>query len=367
MTDAPIFILGSASSGTTLLSVILDRHPRIACGPEMYVLNKPQVYGDYSNFRANVGRWLDEGLVGDGEIDTPEFFFNLDAYFLDRPRLVELVNACTDLREFLDRFYAQYMAKRGKARWVDKSGSNAYYLDRILTLYPAARIVHLVRDGRDVMCSILGRDPGMHCHAAAHWLYNNAAAYRYREQPGYLSVRYEDLATEPEPVVRRVCDHIGEAFVPAMLAPVGDDYWRRLAGTNTHASWQATPIGSTVNAGSVGRYRTDLPRDVESLFWHTRLTRTGQRRLGVQIDGVAELMSMLGYAEGPPSELPAVRLRWYAEATQAYARRARTHWRRERRVWRPLTFVSPWLPRCTAKSVSPRVFRPVADPTRRAA
>lgn len=64
--DRPVFIVGSASSGTTLLGVMLDRHAQFACGPEVYAFDKRQLYAPWPHVQRNIGRWLRRGLLSDG-------------------------------------------------------------------------------------------------------------------------------------------------------------------------------------------------------------------------------------------------------------------------------------------------------------
>src|SRR5690606_14044733 len=155
----PVFIVGSGSSGTTLLGVMLDRHSQFACGPELYALNKRQIYGPWRRVRSNFARWLETGLLSNGQVDVEDFFHSRGAYFCHGDLLARWARQAGSLREFFDAFSGNYLTQRGKSRWVEKTGSNGYYLHRILKLYPRARIVHMVRDGRDAVCSLLGRDP----------------------------------------------------------------------------------------------------------------------------------------------------------------------------------------------------------------
>jgi hypothetical protein len=330
-----VFIVGSASSGTTLLGVMLDRHTQFACGPELYAFDKLQIYRPFPLVKRNFARWLRRGLVSDGQIDTPNFFDSRPAYFCDATLLGQFMQQAGSLREFFDLFFHNYLTRRGKSRWTEKTGSNAYHLREILRLYPLARVVHLVRDGRDVLCSLLKRDPRPY-HAASHWLYNVSAAIAWRGHPAYLEVRYETLVGQPEQTLHTICHHLGVAFEPQMLA--GEDtYWLQCAPQSIHGSWRNSPLSGAVSTQSVGRYRDELACDVEALFWRMQLSPWGRRRLGVTHRGVADLMRLLGYAEHPPVGLRPIPLPLCAKGLAQFWRRVRAHWRCNRRPWLPLT------------------------------
>ena len=177
--DAPVLIVGSASTGNTLLGVMLDRHSHFACGPELYAFDKKQIYGSFARVKRKFPEWLRSGLLSDGQIDTPDFFHAHDAYFCDREWLSALAEQSVSLRDLFDRFFRHYLDRRSKFRWVEKTGSNVYCLDKILELYPSARVIHTVRDGRDVMCSLAKRNATPY-HAASHWLYHTSAALAWR-------------------------------------------------------------------------------------------------------------------------------------------------------------------------------------------
>jgi hypothetical protein len=343
MTDRPVFIVGSASSGTTLLAVILDAHSQIACGPELFIFDKPQIYRKYSTFRTSLPLWLKMGLVGKGQVASEEFFFNRDAYFTNDSELCELAHSSQSLREFFDHFFARYLSKRGKTIWCEKTGSNAYCMEQIFSLYPHARVVHLVRDGRDVVCSIKRRG-GSPYHAISHWLYNVSAAIRWRGDERYLEVRYEDLVAQPQRTVEQICAHVGVAFEPAMLESSDNSYWSAHATGNVHSSWGARPSGAAISNSSVARHRLDLPSGELAAFWQTALTPIGRRRLRVDHHSVADLMTMLGYEPQAPSDLGPVPPYCYRDALRQYRKRLLHTLTRQRRVWLPLTHLRLSMP-----------------------
>jgi hypothetical protein len=103
------------------------------------------------------------------------------------------------------------------------------HLPLLERLFPDAIWVHLVRDGRDAALSFLELPEGFSgktwalprtpAQFAARWRTEILSARRLGSHVGgrYLELRYEDLVTEPERELRRVCEHASLAWEPAML------------------------------------------------------------------------------------------------------------------------------------------------------
>lgn len=289
--ENPIFIVCSASSGSTLLSYLLDKHPDIAIGPELFLFNKPDFYNFNSLFR-NVDKWMRHGLIDDGQIGQSAFYFNRAAYGIDMIQFIQLVRSSRNLREFIDLFFEHYLQSRGKRIWGEKTGSNAYCMEYILKLYPRAIIIHIVRDGRDAVASITKRSHSFY-HAISHWLYNNAAAVRFKSYQGYYLLRYEDLVSNPENSLRILCKVLNIHYSKDMLVGETNYYWDAHADNNVHDSWNQEPSAS-ITTKSIGSYKQYLSEKQLALFWKLRLTRSGERKLGLP-SSTFELMSSFGY------------------------------------------------------------------------
>jgi len=85
---------------------------------------------------------------------------------------------------------------------------------------PEARFVHVIRVGRDVALSRAKRatEPATPERAAATWTKRIGKAREAAERlDHYLEVRYEDLVTNTEATLRRVCELIELPFDEAML------------------------------------------------------------------------------------------------------------------------------------------------------
>lgn len=188
---APIFVIGAPRSGTTLVRLILDSHPRISCGEETHFLR---------DLEAVVGRNWD--LVA--------------TYGLTRAWWIE------HLRGLYETFQAAVLAQNGKVRWAEKDPTYTLHLPFIEELFPTAVYVHLLRDGHDVVASFRDRWGYKSAARAARteWARHVTAARELgRRLPDdrFLQLRYEELVADPETQGRRLFAFLGEAWDPTVL------------------------------------------------------------------------------------------------------------------------------------------------------
>jgi hypothetical protein len=217
----PVIVLGVRRSGTTLLRVMLDRHPELAVPDESYFV--PQL-----------------ALRHRGTVDVDGFLDDLCRL----PTLVEWDLALEAVAPLLHRgmttgeavaaVFEAYAAGRGKPRWGDKTPLYMQYLPTLERLFPTARFVHLIRDGRDAALSFLSVPPGIMTEGWGHpsdaagfacqWATEVRPARALGKRVGpsrYLEVRYEALVAEPERELRRICEFAGLEYHDGMLGYVG--------------------------------------------------------------------------------------------------------------------------------------------------
>ncbi len=218
MNAGPIFIVGAPRSGTTLLRQMLSRHPRIAiCGEThflttVYDERTRRVFGDLRQ-EANRRRLIDAYLA----TRRAQRGIRMDFSQL-RESLVREGDSWQSLFAAILRAYAE---SQGKQRWGEKTPQHARFTEVLFEWYPDAVLLHLVRDPRDVVASLLRRPAASNSVVlnARAWLRLNLAARRSQGRPGYLEVRYEALAAEPEEQLRKICRFAGEEFSPSVLSP----------------------------------------------------------------------------------------------------------------------------------------------------
>lgn len=259
---APIFVVGAGRSGTTLLRAMLDAHPHIAIGPENHLIQGLCAHRDHQ--WASLAPALGAGGVSEGLLDR--------SY---RAAVHALMSGLGG----------------GKPRVGDKSPENSRHIGLLARWFPRARFIHIVRDGRDVVASLLRQswrfadtgEPMPICQspeaAATYWRDTVARARcGLARAPGRaITVRYEELVHDPEGQLRRVLDFLGEPFDAAVLRPAGPG--ARLPGHESSSAAVAEPI----QVGAIGRWRHELDDP------------------GIQaVDAVCgSLLAELGYANQP--------------------------------------------------------------------
>ena len=250
--STPFFIVGAQRSGTTLLRLMLAAHPRIAIPPESHYIP------DLLHFEARVGRLesrrdeVAEMLVTHDRLVD----FELGAAFIR-----DTVRSLTPLttRTITEALFGEYARRQGKPRWADKTPRYCGFVPGLRTVFPEARFIHVVRDGRDTALSSWKAAFGPRTWVGAAYKWREAIrSFREgaRQVPAdtILEVRYEALLAEPEAELKRVCAFIGEAFDPAMLryAEQADRMvpaWEK--------SWHARLAGP-VDRSNAGKWRTQL-------------------------------------------------------------------------------------------------------------
>jgi len=275
----PFFIVGCGRSGTTLLRLMLTAHPNLSVPPE----------GDF--------------LLGlDGQFDDPtdptwasrfvDAFFSIEKcreWGLEPATLSEGIAslAPTSWPELAAVPYWAYLVTHDPEanRWGDKNPGYVSHVPRLLQLYPRARVIHLVRDGRDVAQSWLSVHFGPRSleQAARRWASAVAVGNRIaRLHPrSVVEVHYEALVADPEGELRRICTFLGEDFDPAML---GYDRLNRERGlVPAHRlAWHANTLGPP-DPSRIGRGRAALSVEDAALFDRLAgpvLEANGYRRSG---------------------------------------------------------------------------------------
>jgi hypothetical protein len=189
--NSPIFIVGCQRSGTTLLRLILDAHPNISCGPE-------------TRFLADLA-----GITADPNWQRMRLYGFPKEYWHQR------------IATLFDTFQTEYAHARGKVRWADKTPHYALCVDYLNELFPTCQVVHVIRDGRDVVASHRDRWGYLSAlKAVRKWpWYVRAARAAGARLPAdrYREVRYEQLVTDPEGTLRQLLDFLGETWDPILL------------------------------------------------------------------------------------------------------------------------------------------------------
>jgi Sulfotransferase family len=214
--DPFTIIVGRGRSGTTLLRAMFDSHPSLAIPPE-------------SHFLVTLDRSA-RAFRGRDRFSVERFSAVLIAHWgfrgwgLDEEavRSTLAVAQPTTYAEAMRAIFERYATDRGKTRYGDKTPMNVLHMRKLASLFPEARFIHLIRDGRDVALSYRDADFGTTSigESAVFWRRFVARGRRDGRRLGptrYREVRYEDLVRDPEPVLRSLCSFVELPFDGAML------------------------------------------------------------------------------------------------------------------------------------------------------
>jgi len=258
---APFFVVGCGRSGSTMLREMFNKHSQVYIPGESYFIH--MLYWDW------------HPGMGDAELES--FFQKLvvipppperaviDDMGWEHDELKAFLYESRD-KEFSDvvrGIYELGMRRAGKVMWGDKTPRYVLYLPLLIKLFPQARIIHLVRDGRDVALSYLGFDSGPTTvrDAARYWRYMaGVGRHFHKERPDvpYIEVRYEDLVLEPEAGIKEICRFLDIQYEPAMV-----DFQAGHKRPTEKDSFGHELVGRPVTAGRVGRWRKEMTeRDV---------------------------------------------------------------------------------------------------------
>jgi hypothetical protein len=282
------FIVGAARSGTTLLRLMLDAHPDVAIPAEtgfFITLASAAARGSYPSTPDQLAALLTRSHTwSDLNVDQAEFEASLGAI------------SDFSISKGLRQFYGMYATKHGKLRWGDKSPHHCYHIPAILQTLPEARIIHIIRDGRDVALSLRevwfspGREPAMLAEAWRSAV--GTARQAGAECPNYLEVRYEQLVREPRAVLEGICDHLGLGFSETMLT-----YHETAKDRLDEVRDSIQPDGRTIAKSTrLDQHRlTSFPPEPERIGrWHDGFTRDEL----TEFESVAgALLKDLGYSK----------------------------------------------------------------------
>jgi Sulfotransferase family len=217
MTDCtPFFIVGSSRSGTTLLRLMLAGHSRLHIPPETWFIEplvaqfpladalSPNDLQLALNVMTRHRRWPDMEISAD-ELER-------QASNLVSPKLADIINIV----------YRHHLHGAGKLRIGDKTPRYVRIVPKLCALYPGAKFIHLIRDGRDVAISFIdAKFNGRPYHGKKfEWTQAVQKGLSYRNSSyahQIMEVRYEELVTNLRPTVRKICAFLGENFEPQLL------------------------------------------------------------------------------------------------------------------------------------------------------
>jgi len=259
----PIFIGGLFKSGTSLLRAMLGQHSEIAAGLESY--------------------WFDLDWNGPRDKKFQDHIERLHKFYdMDDATIAALISQSTTALDFLDRFMMAYAEMEGKKRWAEKTPGNILYLDRIYKEFPEAKVIHIIRDPKDVFASL---------RQASKWdsvqvfvemwcrFFGTDAALKKELAPGpekYLSIRYESLIIDPVNTMLTVVRFLEEEWEDSIAHFSGkNDEYEKVLSITGKASTTLEGLRKPLGRNRIGIWRSILPE------WEIVAVRDGVRENGL--------------------------------------------------------------------------------------
>ena len=194
----PTFVLCTLRSGSTLMRMLLNSHSQLHAPHEIHLR--------YVSVNLDA-KWSERSLKEMG---------------LDQKGLEYLL---------WDRVLHRELAASGKPFIVDKTPNNVFIVDRLKECWPDARFIHLLRHPASIARSRKEMNPDVEDEKNVDLIRRYCESLeKARQTYEGVTVRYEELTTDPEATMRKVCAHLDVPFEPSMLEYGKFDHGRLKAG-----------------------------------------------------------------------------------------------------------------------------------------
>ena len=211
-----VFILGVQRSGKTLLRLILNSHSYIAIPEEAAflrpIIKKKYIYNEISgkDLKRIYNYLKNSSHYALWNYDSSKFL-----NWLEKQHSISL-------KEFINNLFMSYAESEGKIRWGDKTPSLFRKLNFLHILFPEAKFIHVVRDGRGVFDSWRRIDSTKDnvTVVALEWCYKIYKIERFLEllpPSNKYTLRYEDLVINPEETMKNLCGFMQVEYEPQMM------------------------------------------------------------------------------------------------------------------------------------------------------
>jgi hypothetical protein len=259
-----IFVVGCPRSGTTLLQRMLDNHPELAVANDTHFI--PRAFG--------TGAIAEDPLLSDDLVQAAIGYHRFPRLGISKDVAQQIARGARTYGDFVGRLYSAFAQMHGKPLGGEKTPDYVRSLPLLHRLFPKAKIVHIIRDGRDVALSTLewaneNKGPGKYelwrtdplAVCALWWRWQVCAGRVWARGVGpdvYREVIYEELVAQPGRVLRELADFLGLEFAQEMVEfHVGKQ--RDEPGLSAKKAWLPPTPG-------LRNWRTKLSADDLELF-----------------------------------------------------------------------------------------------------
>jgi len=228
-----LFIVGCPRSGTTWARLIFRHHPAVITTKESHAF--PIVLGKFWGMGADAPNKILDKYDDDvknktvglhlyvGRKDLRQFVNEISG----RNDLVDAKKAELIIRFIFDKFFVAFGGTKNHL-FVEKTPPHMFYMEKILKMYPEAKIVEVVRDGRDVCVSLemLGERwcPATREGQIEEWIKYVKAGMELCSNKSYegrvLQVKYEDVKKDPFEQIKKMYTFAGIEAHPNLITSV---------------------------------------------------------------------------------------------------------------------------------------------------
>lgn len=258
--NVPIFVVGPPRSGTTLLAALLGAHSNIACGTETRFFHA-LAHAKLNNL-LSPRDWPEPAL--DFLYATKEEGTPIPVnYGLDRDQIkAYLSSEKPSIRAILNAILQPHTTRLEKRRWLEKTPVHIVYVDHIRKYFPESPIIRIIRDPRDTAISnakIQTTLPRSFTSSLLAWRESEkwSSEFFASDKLAY-TVRYEDLVSNPEQELRKLCEFIGEAYEQNML-DTSESYY---AVNSIKEEWK-TKVATPLDKNRTYAWQKTLAEDLQ--------------------------------------------------------------------------------------------------------
>ncbi len=267
-----MFIVGCPRSGTTLLQRMLDHHPQLAVANDTHFIPRAL----YKSAPRQVTRAIEgHGIpLDDALIDGLLNYHRFHRLGVDADEARDMAVDLSTYSGWIERIYTSFAVDQGKIYGAEKTPDYVRHMPLLKGLFPWAKFLHIIRDGRDVALSTLewagpGKGPGRW----QLWVHEPVAAcalwWRWQVETGradsrrlgaenHAEVRYENLVHDPEGQLRWISAFLGLPYSEWMLR-FHSGKTTSIPGKSAKSNWlPATP--------GLRDWKTQMEPDDQALF-----------------------------------------------------------------------------------------------------
>jgi hypothetical protein len=257
------FIFGTARSGTTLLAQTLNLHSQIAVPRETdFIVPLCLILRRVGNEKK--GKKLIEEFILGAERSTHSI-----GEYLKPSKIREAIHRSEyTAASLLKNIYSAIAQSDGKTLGGDKTPNDLLHVNEIINaktfLDPEIKVIHLVRDPRDVLLSIHNAKlvPLHHSKNFMGRLWSNSNLYLHarlaEKKAQYHLIRYEDFVREPKKHLKEICSFLEIDFEESLL---GDKRTKRFKRVSAHAN-----INKPFSTKSIGKWKEGMKPEIVDLI-----------------------------------------------------------------------------------------------------